>query len=134
MAARASDAKPIITFGSWPALGGTIYVVLCDFEAPEIRVLSIGASRFEARLGSDVPIQSFAVAGATTPEFFALALASGPDAQVRLFDAQLRIRATFSFPRAKAPRLRFCGSDLVMAAEGGRLTIFDTDGGTLRTV
>jgi hypothetical protein len=133
-ASPATDPKPIITFGSWPALGGTVYVVLCDFEVPEILILSIGASRFEARLGPEVPIENRPVSGATTPEFFALALASGPDARVRLFDTQLRLRATFDFPRSKPPRLRFCGSDLVMAADGGRLTIFDTDRGTLRTI
>jgi hypothetical protein len=44
------------------------------------------------------------------------------------------MRAHLRFPATAPPRLRFCGADLVMAADGGRLTIFDTDIGALRTV
>jgi hypothetical protein len=132
--AAASDAKPVVSFGAWPALDGTVYVVLCDFGALEVRLLSVGASRSEAKLSPEVPIENLKVAGATTPELFALSVESGPDAQVRLFDSRLRTRATFKFSQAKLPRLRFCGSFLVMSADGGRLSIFDTDRGTLRTI
>jgi hypothetical protein len=127
---------PIITLGAWPASGGTVYAAVCDLEAEvrEVRVLALGTSRLEARIPLTVPIDQLRCAGATTPALLAVALASGPDAQVLLFDSKLQLRAQFHFPRTTQPRLRFSGADLVMAADGGRLTIFDTDRGDLRSI
>ncbi|HXU03147.1 MAG TPA: bpX6 domain-containing protein [Polyangia bacterium] len=134
-AAAPSDAKPVVCFGSWLALDGTVYGVLCDFGGLEVRLVSVGASRSEVCLSPEVQVESsLKVTGATTTELFALAVESGPGAQVRLFDTRLRTRATFQFPQSKLPRLRFCGSNLVMSADGGRLSIFDTDRGALRTI
>ena len=127
------DKRPTITYGAWPAAGGTVYAVTSELGGTEARVIAVGPSRFEAPLDLEAPLQS-PVFGAAMQELFAVALASGSDAHVLLFDNRLTLRAQFRFPATTPPRLRFCGADLVIAADGGRLAIFDTNGGALRTV
>ena len=126
--------QQVLVYGSWAAPDGTVYVLTCTLPDASMALLVRGTSHVEARLPLHVPAESFAAAGVATDELFAFAFVSGPDAEVRLFDRALRLRAHFHLPATNLPRLRFCGADLVIAADAGRLTIFDTDRGSLRTV
>jgi hypothetical protein len=129
-----SAAKPVVFFGSWPAADGTVYSLVCDLGDGSFILLSQGASRSEVRLPLAMPAEKFGATGVANHELFALALAVSGDAEVRLFDTALRLRAQLRLPGTTLPHLRFCGADLVIAADAGRVTIFDTERGSLRTV
>jgi hypothetical protein len=130
----AGDEPPLRAIvAAWATLGGTTYAVGYETGSNQIQIMALGSSPRSARL----PLHAtgdLAMRGAATPELLAFTMAVDSGAHVWLFDAGLRMRAQFQFPRSKLPNLRFCGSDLVMAADGGRLAIFGAERGALRTV
>ncbi len=128
-----SEAPPVVTLAAWATLGETAYAVDHELGSKEIRIVALGSPPNEVRVALPA-LRDLAIRGAATHELLAFSMAFESGAHVWLFDRGLRPRAQFQFPQSKLPFLRFCGSDLVMSADGGRLAIFDTDRGALRIV
>lgn len=128
----APDGGGVVRLGIWASAGPTTFNWGMDLETRETVLVSIGAQRHEIRWpasGADGQI-----AGATTPDQWAVALPDGDGLAVRLYDVALAVQAELRLPGTVDATVRFACGHLIVARHDGRLVTLDLDRGTLRTV